>query len=177
LSQHCCVKLCGCTRTAACTCQCRGCKPIKCTCGVGNVTGVDHDADCPITKSEIAVPQSEPRFLKEFDGMPRMELEHRLASVIAENALLNTTLTIVQTRCTEQLLELRKYRESSALPGLGWDCTACGAFNGSQKEELIRCRCCDAERATNSSTTRKEREPTLGKGTFKILSIANGDET
>lgn len=37
-------------------------------------------------------------------------------------------------------------RDSKGLPGLGWDCSKCGAFNGDMKEQLKACRCCSAPR-------------------------------
>jgi hypothetical protein len=122
--------------------------------------------------------------------MPRDELELRYVNLLRELEVANgtvshsstvidvhratirtleTTLTIVQTRCTELLLELRKYRESSAMPGIGWDCTACSAFNGDLKESLKKCRCCNADRAMNSNTTPKKHDPKLGTGMYLIL--------
>jgi hypothetical protein len=84
----------------------------------------------------------DPQSVEEYTEM--LETENlRLTSVVKE---LEKTLTIVQERCTKQLFELRSFKASKALPGLGWDCGVCGAFNGSMKEELSACRCCDAPR-------------------------------
>lgn len=71
-----------------------------------------------------------------------------LRRALDSEALMHTQLTITQRRCTELLLELRKYTTSAALPGLGWDCKnpKCGAFNSDLKESLKACRCCDAPR-------------------------------
>jgi hypothetical protein len=55
-------------------------------------------------------------------------------------------LTATQTRCTELLLEVRAYRASAGLPGLGWDCPACRVFNSDARKRLTACRCCDAPR-------------------------------
>jgi hypothetical protein len=57
-------------------------------------------------------------------------------------------LTAVQALSTRQLEELRAYRASQVLPGLGWDCPGCGAFNGDVKERLKACRCCGTPRPT-----------------------------
>jgi hypothetical protein len=61
------------------------------------------------------------------------------------NILLNNNATTVQQRCTELIIEVRAYRASGiCLPG--WLCHACHAFNGSAKETLSKCRCCDTPR-------------------------------
>lgn len=39
--------------------------------------------------------------------------------------------------------------EGILLPG--WDCPSCRAFNGTLKEDLKRCRCCDAPRISQSA--------------------------
>jgi hypothetical protein len=59
-------------------------------------------------------------------------------------------LTATQQRSTEQTCELRRYKESAGLPGLGWDCPnpACGVFNGDLKERLTFCRSCGTPRPT-----------------------------
>lgn len=41
-------------------------------------------------------------------------------------------------------LEARLKRAEAGLLLPGWDCPSCRAFNGSAKELLTRCRCCDA---------------------------------
>ena len=46
-------------------------------------------------------------------------------------------LTATQTRCTELLLEVRAYRASAGLPGLGWDCPACRVFNSDARKRLM----------------------------------------
>lgn len=81
------------------------------------------------------------------EGQHCHDYRKALLHAVGEVEQLEKTLTAAQTRCTELLNELRKYKESSALPGLGWDCKNCGAFNGSMKEELTACRCCDAPRS------------------------------
>ena len=48
------------------------------------------------------------------------------------------------SRCTELLIENRKLREGLVLPG--WFCRACGVFTGTAKEELTKCRSCEAPR-------------------------------
>jgi hypothetical protein len=68
------------------------------------------------------------RFVKRFDGMSRRELEHLAGDALDQLAKLN---------------------QSTGLPGLGWDCKSCGAFNGDQKEHLKACRCCDAPRPSS----------------------------
>lgn len=57
-----------------------------------------------------------------FQGVPRSELEDRIMTLLAhagrrqsEVRQLNEQLTHVQTRCTEQELELRKHRAESKL--------------------------------------------------------------
>lgn len=61
---------------------------------------------------------------KKFEGVPRTELEDRIVFLldqinrwIVENHQLTAQLTHVQTRCTEQELELRKHRAESKLAG------------------------------------------------------------
>jgi hypothetical protein len=65
------------------------------------------------------------RFERSLEGVPRDVLERRL--VAAEQRLAH-------------------FEASKGLPGLGWDCAHCGAFNGSMKEDLKACRCCTKER-------------------------------
>jgi hypothetical protein len=60
----------------------------------------------------------------EFQGVPRSELEARIMVLLnclqrqyANTHQLNDQLTHVQTRCTEQELELRKHRAENRLAG------------------------------------------------------------
>jgi hypothetical protein len=39
--------------------------------------------------------------------------------------------------------------DSTGLPGLGWDCARCRAFNSDLKERRTTCRCCDDARPQN----------------------------
>lgn len=119
MKQHCCGPTCS--RTGACACICIGCKR-------------SNDQPRPQNPEHEA-------------------LKRTIAILSNDNERLSENLTTVQARCTEQELELRtlrkviaKYEESAALPGLGWDCKVCGAFNGSLKDELKVCRCCERSR-------------------------------
>lgn len=76
----------------------------------------------------------------------RDDLIRALFVTVRENMTLEETVTAVQKRCTELLNVVRSFKESNALPGLGWDCSNCKAFNGDLKEKLQACRCCDAPR-------------------------------
>jgi hypothetical protein len=88
------------------------------------IFGSDLDQDIEITKNLVEAKTSQvSRFVKLCDGMPRSELEYRYAKA---------------------LCRLVKFDQSKAMPGLGWDCPSCKAFNGSMKEVLPACQYCDA---------------------------------
>jgi hypothetical protein len=71
----------------------------------------------------------------------RAALEAQLAAARAAYAQSTEQLTVVQTRCTALLNELRAYSGSGVcLPG--WHCQHCRAFNGSAREVLSHCRAC-----------------------------------
>jgi len=57
---------------------------------------------------------------------------------------LHENLTFVQKRCTALLQDNRDLRAGLVLPG--WNCTRCGAFTGTAKEDRRECRCCGAPR-------------------------------
>lgn len=70
-----------------------------------------------------------------------------LALAIRDRDAMAETLTITQELCTKLRNELLAYKQSQALPGLGWDCPNCRAFNGTvQDPNMAACRCCDAPR-------------------------------
>lgn len=77
------------------------------------------------------------------------------STTVVNHGLMLSNLTATQTRCTQLLNELRAFKASAGLPvlsaglpGLGWDCPSCGAFNGDLKEKLTTCRCCTTPRPT-----------------------------
>jgi len=49
-----------------------------------------------------------------------------------------------------RLVNYEMRSDSKGLPGLGWDCSSCGAFNGDVKEK----RCCDADRPGSPNAIR-----------------------
>jgi hypothetical protein len=79
--------------------------------------------------------------LLRFEGVSRSVLEARIRLLVSE-------VRAVQDGAQKLINELRAYRASRAMPGLGWDCQACGVFNGDGRERLTSCRCCGALRST-----------------------------
>ena len=91
------------------------------------------------------------RYYKIFDGLGRHELERVAAEALENveksmkwNRLINDNLTNVQARSTELLLENRRLRAETLMPG--FICKACGVFTGLAKEDHKVCRCCGAPR-------------------------------
>ena len=92
--------------------------------------------------------------LRRCEGVGRNMREARIGALVdallaarREARTLHTTLTDVQARCTELLLETRALHGGVVLEG--WRCPApCGAFNGAAKEWLTHCRSCGAPRPT-----------------------------
>jgi len=77
-------------------------------------------------------------FLKEYAGLTRSQLEHRLRQA-------EVHVDDLQKRGTELVMEKRDFLAGILLRG--WHCR-CGAFNGSEKAPRAECRACGKARPT-----------------------------
>lgn len=72
-------------------------------------------------------------------------LRELLRKTMNELKATNDHVSVVQSRCTELLLENRTLKQRIKEHGImlkGWNCEACKAFNGEEKEKLGFCRSC-----------------------------------